>query len=112
MSESLKSSINDLLSEYYKSVNEKYLSSEIELKAMHNIIKMFPFVKEIIDENNRLKFENKKLLIENEQYSKLDKENINLEINEKEEISDDEEMSDEEEELSVGGENQEDLLIN
>ena len=82
MSESLKSSINDLLSEYYKSVNEKYLNSEIELKAMHDIIKMFPFVKEIIDENNRLKFENKKLLLENKQYSKLDKENINLEINE------------------------------
>ena len=111
MSDSLKSSINELLSEYYKSVNEKYLNSETELEAMYNIIKMFPFVKEIIDENNRLKFENNKLLLENEQYSKFDEENINLEINEKNEISDDEELSDEDE-LSTGGENQEDLLIN
>ena len=114
MAESLKTSINSMLSEFYRSANEKYVNAEKALNDNIDIIKTFPFVKELIDENNRLKFENKKLALENAQYSKYDQENINLEVNEKEEIDEDSnEESIPSDELSVGGENQdEQLLIN
>ena len=105
MVEGMKTSINHLLSEYYKNVNEKFINTEKELNAYVSIIKQFPLVQELIDENNRLKFENKKLLHENAQYSRYDEENINLEVNEKEDVSDNSscENGSIHSELSVGG---------
>ena len=113
MTETLKNSISALLTEYYDKMNEERSLSENELDITINVIKQIPFVKNLIEENNRLKFQNKTLQRENEKYSNLETENINLEINEcvSEPDEEHEELNDE---LSVGGENQDDndLLIN
>ena len=114
MAEFIKNSMDELLHEFYRNIDDQCEAIQSELSETLNGIKNIPFVQKIIDENNMLKTENARLLMEIKKYKKLDVENINLEINEKPESIANSEFSEDEtsdDEISVGGE-QEDLLIN
>ena len=98
MGDEIRKKIDTLLEKYYSDAKIKHKHDEIVLNFYIETVKKFPFVKKLIRENTRLKLENSRLKAENNELtSSYCSENINLEINEKDESSN--ELSSDSEEI-------------
>ena len=98
MGDEIRKKIDTLLEKYYSDAKVTHKNNEIMLNFYMETVKKFPIVKKLITENTRLKLENSRLKAENNELtSSYCSENINLEINEKDESSN--ELSSDSEEI-------------